>query len=91
MEFALRGTFFFCFYNCLKKSIDTLLNEMQRLACERGRFVFQEKSGDFHILALSVHEVCDATMFSSNIIVGGCSLDRKLLIETMMEEIEEVV
>ena len=57
---------------------------------ERQRFFCPEKSDHFHILAISIFKVCDAKLFSwKNIEL--CSADRKLLIETMIEEIEVVL
>ena len=46
---------------------------MQSLVSEAGRFVVEEKSDQFHTLAVSVHKVSDAKMDSGNIIFGRCS------------------
>ena len=75
----------------LKKSIDTLLNELQLLVFKKGRFGFQGETDKFLFLAKSVHRHCVAGTVSKNIVIERCSSDEKLLIETMMEEIENVV
>ena len=64
---------------------------MQPLVFEKIRFVFQEKSGHSHILALSAYNIFDSNIFSGNIGLELYSVDRKLLIETMMEEMEKVI
>ena len=75
----------------LKKSIDTLLNELQLLVFKKRTFGFQGKTDNFHNLAKSVHRHCAAGTVSKNIVIERCSSDEKLLIETKMEEIEKVV
>ena len=39
-------------------TIDTLINETQRLVSEKVRFVFQKKAGHSQLSARWVHEVC---------------------------------
>ena len=67
------------------------MNEVQPLVFVESRSAFQEKSHHFHILALVIHKVCDARIVSRNLIIERCSAGGKLLIETMIEEIEKVV
>ena len=52
-----------------KKSIDTLMNEMQRFVFEKVRFVFQKKAGHSQLSARWVHEVCHTMTSSRNVIV----------------------
>ena len=65
------------------------MNELQASIFEKGRFVIQEKSDHFRFLAISVHIICDAKVFSRNIIVERCSADTYSLIEIMRAEIEK--
>ena len=67
------------------------MNEMQPLVFEKGRFVFQELLDNRLFFALSIHIVCDARKFSRATMIERCSGDGKLLIETMIEEIEKVL
>ena len=48
--------------------------------------MFQEYSDQSHILELSVHEICHARRLFRNVIVERCPAERKLLIETMIED-----
>ena len=73
-----------------KVSIDALLNEMQPLVFERGRFVFQEKPEPFHILALSVQKVCDERRVSWKFILERYSQAKGSMIDTLIEDIESV-
>ena len=72
----------------IKKSADTLMNELQPLAFEKDKFVIQEKSDHIRIL---VHKICDAMVLSRNIIIKRCCTNKNLLTETVMEEIEMFV
>ena len=60
-----------------KKSTDSLMKEMQPLVFEKGRFLFQEKSDNFQLLANSVHDVCEPRKYSKNIILQQSSADKK--------------
>ena len=63
---------------------------MQLVVYQNGRFVFQEKSNNFLILAIQVPEDSDSRIFfikKSNQLVFT---DTKLFISTLMEEVEEV-
>ena len=76
----------------LKVLNSRMMNEMQPLASEKGRFVLQEKSDNSQLLAISVHKVRDALPFSSNVIIKGSSADAYMLIETkLITEIKKVV
>ena len=67
------------------------MNEVQPLVFVEGRSAFQEKSHHFHILGLVIHKVCDSRIVSRNLIIERYSADGKLLIETMIEEMEKIV
>ena len=67
------------------------MNAMPPLVFQKGRFVFREKSHHFHISAQSFHKLCDARIIFRTITIEGCFADRKLLIETMIEQIGKVV
>ena len=45
------------FEQFLREMNTTLLSDKRLLLCERGKFNFHEKSGHFHILALSIHKL----------------------------------
>ena len=64
--------------------------ELQLLVFEDSRFLFQEKSDRFQFLALPVHKVSNVIIFSGNISIERCPSDRNLLIETMIDDIQNV-
>ena len=67
-----------------------MLKEMQHLVLDRGRFVFQEKSDHFHILAPSVHKIGDARKNLMKITVERGAAE-KMLIENMLWEFNTVL
>ena len=78
-------------YKCLWKSIETLWKEKQSLVFERNAFVFQKNITHFHILALSVHKICNARKYSRKVIAELSCAKRTMLIETMLGVIEKVI
>ena len=67
------------------------MNEIQPLVFDKGRFVPQEKSDNFQILATLVHKNRDNRIFSSNYNIEKFSVDSKLLIANKIEEIKSFV
>ena len=83
-------TFPYVFTYIYKLPIDSLMTEMQLLLSEKTRFVFQEKSINFHVSVLLVHKPGNAKMVSWKKINELGSADRKLLIETVIEKLDKV-
>ena len=74
-----------------KKSTDTLIKETQQMISDKGRFVYQEKSEHCQLLAIWVHKVCNAMIFSKSVLnEQRYSAGRNSLIETLIAESEKV-
>ena len=79
------------FFQPVKKSTDTLMNENHRLVFEKCMILFHEWLDYSQLLAISVHNTSNAMTSSRNVSVKKYSADRSLFIETMIAEIEKVV
>ena len=66
------------------------MNEKQGLVIEKSRFVYEEKSDHYQLLALSLHKVCNVMTFYKKVTSEQYSADRKMLIETMIAQIVKV-
>ena len=69
----------------MKKWADILMNEMQPMVFEKGRYVLQQKSDLLYILVIWIQKVSDARIIPEKSIIERCSQDRKLLVETIIE------
>ena len=56
---------------------------------DKEGFVFEEKLDQYHILAISLHKCCVASRFLRFIMLERFSVDRKVLIGAMIEDIEK--
>ena len=67
------------------------MNEMQPWFFRTGSFVVHKKSESFHILVLSVDKFYKPRIISKQKLTERYSVDKRMLIETIMKEIGKVV
>ena len=63
---------------------------MQQLVFEKGGFVYKEKKTTINF-SITIHKACDTMMFPRNTYSGCWFADSKMLIQTTIGELDEVV